>query len=399
MGRALSAARRIAGGLLPGGGLVALALGLHAWAPRTLLDDVTHGYPWVAYAAAILLATLFHRSRVAVAAVALAGATWALSLGWPEPVLATGWALLIGALALMRDRGTVAPSSVAQWAVLVMLAELAAMVAHGGAPGIARLLDLGGGGDGSRWLGLPQLQLGMCALASVLLAAALFRWRGAVERGLGWALLLVTLGLHPAVGGDAPLVFLLVAGVALALSVVETSYAMAYRDELTGLPARRALLRDMDGLGGTFSVAMVDVDHFKKFNDRHGHDVGDQVLRMVAAQLARAPGGARAYRYGGEEFTLLLAGRTRDEAQPHLEALRVSVAEASFALRSWRRPRKKPEKSLPRKRAAKPRRLSVTVSIGVADSAGGQRSADEVLGKADKALYRAKKAGRNRLSR
>jgi GGDEF domain-containing protein len=334
-----------------------------------------------------------------VAALALAAVTWALSLGWPEPVLATGWALLIGALALMRDRGSLAPAAVPQWAALVMLTQLVWIVAHGGAPGILRLLDLGGEGAGPSWLGLPRLQLAVYAVGLVALAIALIRWRGAVERGLAWALVLVALGLHPAVGGHAPRLFLLAAGLALALTVVETSYTLAYRDELTALPARRALLRDLEGLSGTYTLGMVDVDHFKKFNDRHGHDVGDQVLRLVASRLARAPGGARAYRYGGEEFTLLMAGLDRDEAQPHLEAVRAAVEEASFALRSWRRPRKKPEKPRGGKRARKPRRLSVTVSIGVADSDGGKRPPEEVLGRADKALYRAKRAGRNRLSR
>ncbi len=394
------ALRRTAGWLFPGGALVALALGVHAWAPPTLVGEATRGYPWVAFAGAFVLATIFHRSRVAVAAVALAATAWAGAAGWPAPVLAAAWALLVAALALVRDRGTFAPAAVAAWAVLVMLAELAAMVAHGGAPEIAALLAPGTASAAPPWLGLPRLQLATYALALLALGVALVRWRGAVERGLAWTLLLVALGLHPAAGGGAPRLFLLAAGLTLALSVVETSYAMAYRDELTGLPARRALLRDMEGLSGTYAVAMVDVDHFKKFNDRHGHDVGDQVLRMVATQLARAPGGARAYRYGGEEFTILLPGRTRDEAQPQLEAVRASVADASFALRSWRRPRRKPEKPRARpKRPAKPRRLSVTVSIGVADSTGGERGPDEVLARADKALYRAKRAGRNRLSR
>ena len=107
------------------------------------------------------------------------------------------------------------------------------------------------------------------------------------------------------------------AGLTLGLSVMETSYAMAFRDELTDLPARRALMRDLEGMGRLYAAAMVDVDHFKRFNDRYGHDVGDQVLRMVAAKLAKAPGGGRAYRYGGEEFALLYPGKSRDDALPY----------------------------------------------------------------------------------
>ncbi len=92
---------------------------------------------------------------------------------------------------------------------------------------------------------------------------------------------------------------------------------------------------------------------------------------QFAARLARASGGGRAYRYGGEEFTL----------------------------RSWRRPRKKPVDPGAWRGARKqgPKRLSVTVSIGVADSTGKDPSPEAVLKKADQALYRAKKAGRNRV--
>ena len=176
---------------------------------------------------------------------------------------------------------------------------------------------------------------------------------------------------------------------------------MAYRDDLTGLPARRALMRDLDALGGLYSAAMVDVDHFKRFNDRHGHDVGDQVLRMVATQIGRVRGGGRAYRYGGEEFTLLFPGKAKKETLEHLEEVREWVADATFTLRHWRRPRKKPVDPGGWKFSdgAKAKRLSVTVSIGVADSAGAEVEPEEVLKKADRALYRAKKNGRNRVAK
>jgi diguanylate cyclase (GGDEF)-like protein len=199
-------------------------------------------------------------------------------------------------------------------------------------------------------------------------------------------------------GGSAEgTVYLMAAAILMGLSVLETSYAMAYRDDLTGLPARRALMRDLHGLGATYTLAMVDVDHFKKFNDRHGHDVGDQVLKMVAGQLAQTPGGGRAYRYGGEEFTLVFPGKTRDEAVPHLDAVRVAVGDARFNLRSWARPRKKPQS--PKGAKQDGRTLSVTVSIGVADSSTKEPTTEKVLKKADQALYRAKKAGRNQVSK
>jgi diguanylate cyclase (GGDEF)-like protein len=175
---------------------------------------------------------------------------------------------------------------------------------------------------------------------------------------------------------------------------------MAYRDDLTGLPGRRALTQYLDGIAGTYTIAMVDVDHFKKFNDRHGHDVGDQVLRIVASCLARAPGGGKAYRYGGEEFTLLYPGRTREEALPHLEKVRASIEGARFTLRSWKRPRKKPRGSPAAKaKSRKARTLSVTVSIGMADTTVSDATPESILKNADQALYRAKKRGRNRVAK
>jgi diguanylate cyclase (GGDEF)-like protein len=245
----------------------------------------------------------------------------------------------------------------------------------------------------------------VASLAVVAGLIGVYRWRGSVERGLLWSQGLTLLALHPSTQAAADAVFLTAIGVTLALSVIETTYAMAFRDELTGLPARRSLARDLDDADGgpTYALAMVDVDHFKKFNDRHGHDVGDQVLKLVAGCLAKAPGGGKAYRYGGEEFAVLYRGQTTDDALPHLEALRLDVEASRFALRSWTRPRTKPKDS---GRIAKNasddwkggrRSLSVTVSIGVADSGRGEAAPDEVLKDADQALYRAKEAGRNRV--
>jgi len=195
--------------------------------------------------------------------------------------------------------------------------------------------------------------------------------------------------------------FLTGAGFTLGLSVMETSYAMAFRDDLTGLPGRRALMRDLQGMGSEYAAAMVDVDHFKQFNDRYGHDVGDQVLRMVAGRLAKAPGRGRAYRYGGEEFTILYPGKTLQQVFPHLKEVRGSVEDATFILRSWRRPRKRPVDPGAWRGTGKPKtkHLSVTVSIGVADVSGKDISPDIVLKKADQALYRAKSAGRNRVGK
>ncbi len=75
------------------------------------------------------------------------------------------------------------------------------------------------------------------------------------------------------------------------LSALRSSHEMAYRDELTGLLGRRALNERLQGLGRRYAIAMLDIDHFKKFNDSYGHDVGDEVLRLVATRISSVGGG------------------------------------------------------------------------------------------------------------
>lgn len=194
------------------------------------------------------------------------------------------------------------------------------------------------------------------------------------------------------------------AGAILVVSMLQESHRLAFNDELTGLPGRRALQEAMAGLGPRYALAMADVDHFKSFNDTHGHDIGDQVLKLVAARLAEVEGGGRAFRYGGEEFTVLFPDLTLDEAMPHLEATRASVEAYRMAVRGEDRPKKKEEGE--KRRADEDedsvlpdKLLSVTISIGGAEPRGEGVTPAQVLKAADEALYRAKKGGRNRVSR
>jgi diguanylate cyclase (GGDEF)-like protein len=144
---------------------------------------------------------------------------------------------------------------------------------------------------------------------------------------------------------------------------------------------------------------MVDVDHFKKFNDTHGHDVGDQVLKLVARRLAKVGGRGTAYRYGGEEFSVLFPKTGLGEAERALEAIRDSIEKYRMAVRGPDRPRKGEEGMKMRGEGAPQKVLSVTVSIGVAVPSPEARTPHQVVKAADAALYRAKQAGRNRLSR
>ncbi len=245
--------------------------------------------------------------------------------------------------------------------------------------------------------GVPLAQPALLAFGLALTVTALrfMKHQGAKESGFFWVLITLLTALGAGLGAIDRMFFFAAAGFILLVSLIESSHAMAFKDELTGLPARRALKEALLKLGNRYTLAMLDIDHFKKFNDRYGHDVGDQVLRMVAVKLAGVSGGGRAFRYGGEEFTVIFPGKHADQAHQHLEDLRREVESSRFVIRSRMRPRRKPKRI---RSGSKPRKeVSITVSIGMACRDEKNTKPQSVLKAADKALYRAKKQGRNRL--
>ncbi|MCX2794315.1 GGDEF domain-containing protein [Microbulbifer thermotolerans] len=182
----------------------------------------------------------------------------------------------------------------------------------------------------------------------------------------------------------------------LTFLVLHSAYELAFRDELTGIPSRRAYNRYLLTLGRHYMIAVIDIDHFKKLNDRHGHRVGDQVLRMVAGKIARY-GGGRAFRYGGEEFVVVFRGRDREKALNALERMREKIAGYPLKLRSAMRDPADNAKARRRRGQGGGRAIKTTVSVGLAGSRGNHRSPEAVLEAADRALYRAKRGGRNRV--
>ncbi len=182
-------------------------------------------------------------------------------------------------------------------------------------------------------------------------------------------------------------------GMVLIVSIIRDAYSMAFIDELTGIPGRKALEKKLNSLGRHYSIAMLDVDHFKKFNDKYGHDVGDQVLMLVAAKIKDVTGGGKAFRYGGEEFTIVFPGKTPEQAFEHLEAVRETIANYNMVLRSSDRPE---DNKVGREKRGKTKTetVSVTVSIGISVRQSGMKFS-QVLKQADIALYKAKNAGRN----
>lgn len=185
-------------------------------------------------------------------------------------------------------------------------------------------------------------------------------------------------------------IFFAAAGIILLLSQIQTSYRLAYIDQLTGLPGRRALELILSRLPRRYTIAMLDIDHFKKFNDTYGHDVGDQVLKLVANHVGSIRAGGKAARYGGEEFSIIFPRKSKQDCIDAVEQLRKNIEQSEFLIRSQQR------KSANRgKKRTASRKVSVTISIGLCERSAKHKTTESVMKGADQALYRAKKAGRN----
>jgi GGDEF domain-containing protein len=410
--------------LLPGGILLAAV----AMLQTGLLTLTVPGLMFVFYGAVtagLLLAWRFHSSRVffALLLLLLAQESTAVFSAGRLPLTGSGRTALEAVallmplnfvlLSLLRERGFAFPNTgplflllfteaTAVFAICRALPISAAPATHGSHHAAAGLA-----------LPLPAYIPWIFAAAGVTLLVRFLLLRKPVESALLWSLLAFFLAVHFGGQGRIALAYSATAALILAVSIVETSYLLAYHDELTTLPSRRALNDALLNLQVPYSIAMVDIDHFKQFNDQHGHDTGDQVLRLVAAKLARVTGGGQAYRCGGEEFTILFAGKTTDEVVEHLEQLRRVIEAARFRPRGIDRrqtPRGPDRRTVrPRSRARAghavrrlaqvegPGALSVTVSIGVAAATQEKPDSNQIMDAADKALYRAKGNGRNRV--
>ncbi|MGY3258178.1 GGDEF domain-containing protein [Pseudomonas chlororaphis] len=305
--------------------------------------------------------------------------------------------LLFGLFAAWQERTHLFQDMVARFAVLLAFGSVALGLEQSYPQALlAWLAEIRWPALHGAWMSLIQLSYPVFIAAFLLLAIQY--WRN--PRPLHAAQLVGLLGLFWMLPKTFILPFTLnimcsQVMLMIAAAVAHEAYQMAFRDELTGLPGRRALNERMQRLGRNYVLAMSDVDHFKKFNDTHGHDVGDQVLRLVASKLSKVSGGGRAYRYGGEEFAVVFAGKTLEECMPHLEVIRETIANYNIQLRNQENRPQDDQQGRRRRGAAAASSVSVTVSIGVAERQMEHRSPEEVLKSADQALYSAKGAGRN----
>ena len=405
--------------LVPGGLLLALAA---AFVNSSLFVQIAPSLPFYyfgGFAAGLLLAWRFNSSRVLFSLLVLLVAHRAVAF-FAAGQIHTGpgrTAVALAALliplnfivfASMRERGLVIAGIAPRFGLIFLESVVFAVMcrpenspanpSHPGAPAI------------------PLWILLSFVAAIAVFVRRFFQTRKPIEPGFVWSVAAVFMWLQFAPVGKMSDAYVATAALILAASLIETSYVLAYHDELTGIRGRRAFNESLLSLDQQYAIAIVDIDHFKKFNDTYGHDVGDQVLCLVAKRLSQVGGDGQAFRCGGEEFAIVFRNTSAKEAFDHLDALRQIIEKSTFQVRgSERRAERNADRSSDRRagesdrrKSAKkktaaaspnqsPDRLSVTVSIGVAEPSTRYRQPEQVIQSADQALYRAKNKGRNRV--
>lgn len=374
--------------------------------PDSLLGVVRYG-PYLIFAGGLALAWGFHRCRAFYATVVLLLGHWTvvhfLSRGVPEGVdsqalydlVCVLLPLNLAGFALLTEHGIFTLRGRVRFDYLLVQIVLVVwlMWVYQGQldTWLGRELVRGASAE---WTPIPQFGLVAFTLAGTALLTRFYLTRSPLDSAFFGALLAGAAALHAGGSLAAAAVFLSVAALIVMIGVLQVFYTLAYVDELTGLPGRRALMENLARLGPHYTIAMLDVDRFKLFNDTYGHDAGDEALRFVAAELKRRCDGGRAFRYGGEEFALVFPNAALETVLAGLDGLRLAIGRSAFTLRTGERR----GQYAPGAATGGAPRASVTVSIGAAEPGSGRRTPHAVLKAADEALYRAKRAGRNRLA-
>ena len=369
--------------------------------------------PYVAFPAAGLLALRLNQVRQLCICL-MWTAAYALMRLWPE----TG----SGAVDAVSLAGVLAASIPLSTVVMLLLPAgnaggiywlLYALVALGPLGVLTWLVAAGPQTVARLFLFFPSdcaawWQLPLPAMALALLSALLLLLRARREvfyfalAGIAAIVpLLSGLGRHSAMRCSglatdaAPLAFAASAAF-MAYAVYRSYWEHAYIDELTGILNRRALNERLYRLGKTFSIAMLDVDFFKGFNDSFGHAQGDTALRFVAAHLDRTFPGC-AYRYGGEEFCVLFDGVPLRLAARRLEGARHLIQSRTFYIRMPEQARQRTNSEDRGERIGSSTTVHISLSAGVAYRASPSEQVQDILDMADQALYAAKSAGRARV--
>lgn len=377
------------------------------------LGNVTiRSHSWLGLLPLILLGTtfclgvLFRQFRISLIAVPCAAVAWrCLPMHEIADQAAAAAAIILpswfAVSAFQKERRPFSFVSLVALSVSLAFTALLLMAAHEDAVKIVHSLRIPQLGDAwHAYWALPPVALGVATVA--IIALLIPRTNRQTNAILIQSLLLTLAALNSNADIFRPLspqplfaCAITAASALLLWAVLDGAWQHAFIDDLTGLPGRRPLTQHLASLGRHYTVAIMDIDRFKRVNDRHGHDAGDQVLRYIAGNLKRCRPGT-AYRFGGEEFVIVFSGKRLAKHIATLEDLREEIAGRPFVIRGKTRPKRKPKKGRNNSVAGR-KKTKVTVSIGVAVRTGNRRKPDEVLKAADKALYKAKRGGRNRL--
>jgi len=405
--------------LVPGGLLLALVAALVNSSLFVHAAPSLSFYYFGMFAAGLLLAWRFNSSRVLFSLLVLPLAHRAVAFFSGGQVhtgpgrMAVALAALLVPLnfvvfAQMRERGLVIAGIAPRFGLLFLESVIFAVLCRPeNSPALPQHPDEAA---------IPLWILLSFVAATAVFVLRFFQTRKPIEPGFAWSVAVVFMWLQFSPVGKAADAYVATAALILGASLIETSYVLAYYDELTGIRGRRAFNEALLSLDQQYAIAIVDIDHFKKFNDTYGHDVGDQVLCMVASRLSQVGGDGQAFRCGGEEFAIVFRNTSAKDALENLESLRQIIEKSTFQVRGSerragkiaegrsdrrtresdrRRPTKK--KTAPADSNQPADRLSVTVSIGVSEPSTRYRQPEQVIQAADQALYRAKNNGRNRV--
>ena len=370
------------------------------------LVATTRLYPLAVYGAGFFLAWRFRRSRVAAVLLGLFMMDVLLrpSNSTLEPGVGSVWdasgvlfLFLLPMVTAMKDRGVLSARGLVQPAIILAGLTGGLMV------WAVRPEFLSWTWQSFLPWDLSGLRLSDAGLTvglfTLLATGGLARWRRhRLDKGFFWVAVALLLALGGGSESVESTVYLTIAGLMLIVNVLEKSYALSLYDKVTLLPARRAMRREIRRLGPSYALALVGIDHYKTLHDRYGRDASDRVLREIAKEVKMVGRHALPFRYSGEHFALVFAGKGRNEVLGDLEDLRAEIENFRFAMHP-----KAAQNGRGVGAESSSAEWSLTVTVGVAERdasmEGWSARYGAIARAARSALHRGQNAGGNTVSK
>ncbi len=365
-------------------------------------------YPIIVIAAGVLIGLIFKRMWLMLVILILAISDRVLLyFAANAAVIMEGGSLIYNAIsfllplnlcvfAFMKRRGDMTKQSI--WLLVSILLQgfAVAFIYQYKSLGFGAFLEY----SAIKWqllerISLSQLALFAFGLAFVYYLFLYIRTRGVIERAFCWALISIFYALALGRIGPVSSIYFSTVGLIFVISVIENIYGEGFHDELTDLPTGKSMHGILSQLDRGYTVALIEVDNFKRLRDNHGRRVSKQVLRSIGAKLTNVTGGGKPFRYGGELFAVVFPGMFLQDTLPHMEELRQTIKKPGPILSDEKSPRRKPKKL--KRVEILANKVPVTVSIGVAERSDADMSPHQAIKKAENALTTAKNEGRDRM--